>query len=459
MPRVEFDGIGEPIPTIALPPFGTGNLPPTVLTFTDDTDFSVTLYQDLGFTHFEAWCVGAAGGRGSDASSQPRFVVEEIYRPVPQDWWDFNLESIRIQDYFTAGNVWDKPYVGWNPADPTEWATAPQIEERRNPGHYLRFRTYRQVLAEPSLLGMGGGGGGGGLHKVSGLLESLPETVPIIVGQAGSDSPYGQIHQNSMWTPLMSDDVARYHLFDPSSVPWPRSRLFELTNYFTDYLNSYPIPHSILPPPLPGADGGYSSFGNVGKASGGKGGYPGMIWNGSQFVIKGDGGAGGIGGRIESGGGGAGSVAENVNGTDGIWHPETGIGAGGGGGKGGRPSEIVGDPNLGPQVTINHLATAGGQGSYSFADTSVYGARQFRQPWTYLKPVDGFSASSFPGQFGPTAVTLPNGTVTYVPTTNPYLAIPGGGGGARPIKNLKVGSRAPGYSPNGVVVLRLTRIT
>jgi hypothetical protein len=75
------------------------------------------------------------------------------------------------------------------------------------------------------------------------------------------------------------------------------------------------------------------------------------------------------------------------------------------------------------------LASSGGRGSYSFADTTVFGERGLR--------VTDPRANS-------------HGTERAV--------VPGGGGGARANRQLPFGSHAVGYSPHGVVVIRLTRI-
>lgn len=458
MSRIEFDSQGQPLPSIALPPFGSDtDLPPTMLTFNESADFSVAQYRSLGFTHFEVWCVGAAGGRGGNATSSVDSAVEEIWRPVPQDVWNLHLEQIRIQDYISTG-VWDSVY-GFKPSEGGGAMTAVQAEEWFNPSHLMMFSTYRQIWPNPQVEAMGGGGGGGGFHKTSGLLADLSDLVPVVVGKAGADSSYGQVYQNGLWTP---DLTFIPRPLDPRGYPW--SRLDEIVNYFHAYLESHPLPHESFGNPTKGEDGGYSSFADVGKASGGEGGDPGKVWDGTKFVVKGNGGDGGIGGRIISGGGGAGSSLEGTNGSDGVWDPDTGIGAGGGGGKGGLPSESKpGGFGQSPIVTT-HLATAGGQGSYSFGDTSVYGQRQFRLPWTYMKAVKGTWLVLEPGVFPfshlPVSTPKGNGTVTFVSATeSANLVTPGGGGGARPTKNLKVGSYATGYSPDGVVVLRLSQIT
>lgn len=82
-------------------------------------------------------------------------------------------------------------------------------------------------------------------------------------------------------------------------------------------------------------------------------------------------------------------------------------------------------------------ATHGGRGSFSFADTSVHGARGLRVP----QQIAIYN-------------TLTGGVMGYLAGG----LIPGAGGGARPKKELLVGSPAQGYSPHGIVVIRLTKI-
>lgn len=507
MARIQFDGQGQPIPIIALPPFGSDkDLPSTVLTFTESVEFPVKQYRDLGFTHFEVTCVGAAGGKGGDATSSIFFATEYFRRPVPQDVWNLYLEAVRLESYF-QNHTWDRT-----------WATAGnltdvQINEQQNPRHLMEFGVVKQVVLRPSYEAFGGGGGGGGLHKVSGALASLDDSVPITVGKAGTDSPMGQTLAPGVLTPIMSTlnsgpdgpfgvgqggdrsyggyweggtpiipHYPRYLYFTPDGVPIPvelTTRWVQILDYLDAYCFTYPDPHNSFANPQYGGDGGTSSFADgVVQASGGKGGAPGKVYTGiitvnsqSGFQAKGDGGDGGIGGRAEPGGGGHGSVDNKLNGSDGIWHPELGIGGGGGGGKGGRSDKYGGtylDPGL-------KLATAGGQGSYSYADASVYGPRQFRSSYQTVQLL-GKSRSKaeseyFGDYFDAQSNGLPNGEIEYrsVPYSNTpvsgqggapliLLIIPGGGGGARPLKNLKYGSRAPGFSPDGVVVVRLIKI-
>lgn len=93
------------------------------------------------------------------------------------------------------------------------------------------------------------------------------------------------------------------------------------------------------------------------------------------------------------------------------------------------------DPDGGVNVILYQasgqliLASNGGRGSYSFADTTVFGDRG-------LRVVD------------PQAVS--NNIAREV--------VPGGGGGAKGNRQLPFGSHAVGYSSHGLVLIRLTRI-
>lgn len=87
--------------------------------------------------------------------------------------------------------------------------------------------------------------------------------------------------------------------------------------------------------------------------------------------------------------------------------------------------------------------TAGGHGSFSYADTTVYGNRQDRtafagRPWSLVGGV------WVPGAAGPSTGSL---------------IVPGTGGGAKLPGKRNYGSRAPGFSPNGAVLIRLFKIT
>jgi len=70
------------------------------------------------------------------------------------------------------------------------------------------------------------------------------------------------------------------------------------------------------------------------------------------------------------------------------------------------------------------IATPGGNGSFDFADTSVYGPRQLR------------SGDDQSGQ----------------------LIVPGSGGGSRPRGTKHYGGRGPNATPNGIVIVRLLKI-
>lgn len=405
--RVLLKGQGTPIPEIALPDSNIDpSLPSTTFTYTDNADFTVGVYRGLGFTHYEAWCIGGSGGRGGDGSNEVDKVFNHTRHPVPQDVWDFWLHKIRVTDYRTRSGEWDHVYA-WG--DGAGLMTMPQHEEYINPTHELDFYDLTSMSLKAPILPRGGGGGGGGLHMVSGSLADLPSSVPVVVGSAGVDAALGQVRQNGVWTPdgyFGSVTVPPgYPAHPPEPSNWDHTQppfltyLDQLTNWFWVYTYTNPTPGISFAMPLSGGDGGPSSFGAVGKGSGGKGGQPGKIWTAGNFVDNGNGGDGGVGGSIVVGGGGTGSSAVGVNGSDGLWLPETGIGKGGGGGKGGSP------------------ASSGGKGSYNFGDTTVYG----------------------PGQ-------------------PPQSFVPGGGGGAKINKLSGYGSKASGFNPNGVVIIRITKL-
>lgn len=210
----------------------------------------------------------------------------------------------------------------------------------------------------------GGAGGGGGAHRVQGLLSALGASETIVVGARGVNG----------------------------TSPGSSSAVTGATN---------------------GSDGGYSAFGVVCKASGGKGGLCPTTVVTSPIVdsLGRDGGAGGVGNSITAGGGA-------VQMTNGTWDGT--IGQGGGGGKGG----IIDWTPSGPYFGASGL---GGYGSYNTSDLSVY---------------------------GPTAGSLPH----------PFAPVPPGmGGGAKAFPLTGLSTVWGGYSPsnpdegNGLVVIRLTK--
>lgn len=167
----------------------------------------------------------------------------------------------------------------------------------------------------------GGGPGGGGLHRVSGLLATLPSAVPITVGAQGADGPV---------TNVLANAVA-------------------------------------------GGNGGVSSFnGTLCRASGGTGGQPGSSSSSTAYTT-GAGGAGGAGNSGTAGGGGAGGSGSSVNlsapsnttptaGSNGTWNGV--VGTGGGGGAGG----YKGRDNVQPVD-----GTTGGYGNYNASDGTAFG--------------------------------------------------------------------------------------
>jgi hypothetical protein len=406
MSRVELAGLGGPIPTVALTdPNLDENLAPQAFLLTTG-NFLKADWVGLGYTHYEVMCIGAAGGNGSDGGGDMT--------------WPYYYSG-----YDSSGRLimhWYDPHIG-----------SPNI--------------------------FGGGGGGGGLHRVAGSLADLPDVTPVVVGVAGAQGPRGDsAHQNPYMPTPPGGGVAYWDL-----------------------------PHLMIQPPTVGQDGGASSFGDVCVASGGKGGFPATVWDvtrpSSGYNFPGEiggpkpdgrGGQGGKGGQSVAGGGGAGAFFTLSIGTygeqvrqvtpakDGIWNGV--VGEGGGGGLGGEyipgwrfdysaPSgAFTASRKLAPDELMHGLyddtiveATSGGKGSFSYSDTSVYGQRQDRQ-FSY------YEASA------PRSTMEKVSPLQFIYTPTPYLIVPGCGGGARINKSQGFGSRAPGFSPDGAVLIRVTKI-
>lgn len=232
----------------------------------------------------------------------------------------------------------------------------------------------------------GGGGGGGGLHHVTGFLEDLPEELDIVVGQEGVKGADGN-NQN----PRLVTSLGRKTYVGPT--PTTVAIWMNQANWLFEPASVAVNPDYV--PAQSGGDGGYSAFGDVCKASGGKGGDPpivefatgsfGWVWpdpstwgayspgtsnpgrlDPSFDRMKydgGDGGEGGAGNRTIAGGGAAGSYSYEgayvgytlgdpsfqynrtyVTAKDGTW--DSTVGKGGGGGRGGNSIIYYQPPNL-----------------------------------------------------------------------------------------------------------------
>lgn len=351
--RVFLGGRAVPRDEFALIGVGESTGVPLALLLEDGDVFTAEDYISLGYTNFEVFCIGAAGGRGG---------------------------------------------------------------------------TFYSMRTDPTY--SGGAGGGGGLHRVTGLLVDLPDTVAVDVGQPGSNGR-------------------------DAGSGWPKNAVLDGSGYPATPLSLFDNPSYISA--LPGNDGGASSFGDVCKASGGKGGgvarqgpWVRMPYGPDDYLtwqvsvngraIPGDGGEGGLGNRVLAGGGSAGGVSswsglapDNSGGSRSFTKPGDGgwdgaIGAGGGGGvgeilswrRGSDSFTLIGYIDSAYGASMGRAAI-GGKGSFSYADTAVYG----------------------PGQ-----------SYFYIAE----LPVPGSGGGAKIDKLKRYGAFTTGYNPAGAVFVRLTKI-
>ncbi len=429
MSRLVLAGYGDPIPTISLPdPNNTGERPTIELVLENGVPFEKLDFVTLGYTHYEVWCVGGAGGEGGDVG-----YIQETGTFTPETMPLDVYEAFKELESRNTGLIW-VPAAG-------QWMTQSQYWDYigfRFSQSYYTITGFDLVSAygRASFPGspknaLGGGGGGGGTHVVFGELEDLPDSVDVVIGDDGVNGARGQQVSAAPFTPQPSLWHLRTNYILARNGDWPMhyySAPADLAKValINDWWYRWPEPHDTFDPPQPGQDGYASTFGDVGKASGGKGGGASLTWPSGVKTFSGYGGNGGLGDRLEAGGGGAGALT-TANGGDGPW---TGaIGGGGGGGRGG-----IGNHQGSAGPVLERKATAGGRGAFSYLDTTVYGQRD--QP----------------------SVFVGDGTENVPAEGNGLIIVAGGGGGVRANRKRLVGSDTDGYSPEGMVLLRLFKI-
>jgi hypothetical protein len=367
MSRFELGGLGSPIPIFALPdPNLSEDLPPQTLILEDGVPFIKLDWVNLGYTHYEVWCIGACGGKGGDAASGVS--------------WPYHI----VQPHPT-----DQPVTHW-------------------------YDPYGE-----SIQASGGAGGGGGLHKSSGLLADLPASVPVVVGVRGADAPVG-------YAGTLDDNSQGYVFGAPYTPnpppPWPSaSAVYDLPHKtFYAPVDGGDGGASTFGGTICRASGG----------KGGKKAVLSNLYYGStvyRIIYPGAGGDGGAGDRSSAGGGAVGGWSETVWAGDGshisvnirgeIVHPPSDgtwdgvIGQGGGGGPGGR---VERGRDLHNVSYVRYYGTgSGSKGAFSFGDTTVYGPQQNKGAFVYVPDT---SYSHTPGG------------EPVIWDTYPILA--GGGGGA-----------------------------
>jgi hypothetical protein len=335
MSRIEFGGHEGPMPDIAIPdPHLSDHLPTQVLELTED--FAKADWMALGYTHYEVWCIGAAGGLGGGVLSDPIWAAKFYLLSAPSDIWAGHLAALVqgdaylgkkfYSDYYTtifSSVPLSMPHGYLSLASPATGYTGGyaydvthyQAEEYYNPSHLLGVQEYMSVFARQTGDAFGGAGGGGGLHVVSGELEDLPEVCEVVVGQVGVDGDPGQIKTNGLWSPS-TPEVLSWYVRNSAAIP-------------------------VYAPPQAGGDGGTSSFGgDICRASGGKGGNSAVQWIDGALYVDGRGGDGGVGDRDTPGGGAAGGEPLEIvyrptlhlGGKEGTWDGTVGQGGGGGSG-------------------------------------------------------------------------------------------------------------------------------
>lgn len=459
--RVELGGAGGPIPDVALPdPSYDGATPALSLSLADGEIFAPLDYISLGYTHYEVWVVGASGGRGGDADSRNGWRTKSWQEVMPSYAWEDEVTD----EYLIAGR-WDKVWYTYVPLGTPQppvgvvsWSVGPTridaaltprgMAELKNPGHIGTVIEYYEPYGIPGGEFIGGGGGGGGLHVVSGRLDELPAAVPVVVGKEGAQGVAGVSER------IMPRDTAMY--YNENNYWHTSEQLHLLTMSAATHAWKYRWPNGridsfAVPRAQEGGAGGVSSFGDIAKASGGKGGHPAVVlvedpselFYGNRMERISYGGEGGIGDSSTPGGGALGSTKDGEKGKDGSWNGY--IGSGGGGGRGGRYRSVNVNFPSGPSIYRDEstLATEGGRGSFSYVDTLVYGTRG--PLGTYKAYIRQVNAA---GEW----------TDTYREQPIRVDINPGAGGGAKLPGGRKTGSRGNGYDPNGAVLIRMSKI-
>lgn len=357
MSRFELGGYEGPIPNIALPdPKLSPDMPVQSLVLPDGTNFEKSDWVGLGYTHYEVWCVGAAGGMGAEVGDISNEMVTNEQVPMPDWLWEKTIEGeienivnvvhhtgeTYTYETLTSFPVYEYSTVPGHTGEVVVRYITPRqkaIEnlERWNPNHLTQVTHHHDpYVISNNYPSTGGGGGGGGLHVISGALADLPDSVPVTVGVAGADALPGQILSPDPY------DVYAY-VSDPSRYLadyyyWNQDPRLRDEFYFENKWPSVGDPaRPLFLPGQSGDDGGYSAFGDICMASGGKGGGPAIVWVANKRMFAAHGGEGGVGGRTQVGGGAAGSTDSAKDGKDGNWNGT--VGQGGGGGRGGM-SEI-----------------------------------------------------------------------------------------------------------------------
>jgi len=511
--------IPESADVSVLDPHLRPDLPMQTLVLVDGQPFHKVDWVSLGYNQYEVWCVGGAGGQGGNASRKYYWnenINTDMPEPMPSNvftaWKEMMLyDGVSSRTQYFRDSYWHTYVAGETPPPAgtiewmdwkqfggwliyTNWYTFDQYanfaashadwmydgwnywkaHQNMPPVGWRRYMGLPQLMDEGAAIG--GGGGGGGVQVVSGKLADLPDVVPVSVGKAGADAPVGHLLSNGPFTPSTSMLPLLSQNAERENVTRINPQLWEAT--YRAWTDNYALPHPSFYPPAAGEDGGASAFGDICMASGGKGGGPSVIWVSGQPKFFAHGGDGGKGGTLVAGGGGQGSIVEGsgvdlwpLPGKGGTW--DGAIGTGGGGGRGGSSAQsykymytladgntysvhnLYGGASQDFSVIHNRNASEGGWGAYSKLDTSVYGEGSPIQSMVTPTVYGGSLAHSAGGG----SASLTQQTQDIVPILQMF---PGVGGGARVNRKYRFGSYRskmdPSWSPNGLVLLRLSKI-
>jgi hypothetical protein len=145
--RLELGGYEGPIPNIALPdPNLSADLPIQSLVLEDGVPFEKTDWVALGYTHYEVWCIGAAGGQGASAGdTQILDLNSPTQERIPDDLWA-KMKAKFVSEAHTSVYV----------VDNNTYLTSAEYFEYLNPTHMMRRSTrYRWRTSGSSRFSLG----------------------------------------------------------------------------------------------------------------------------------------------------------------------------------------------------------------------------------------------------------------------------------------------------------------
>lgn len=164
MTRIEFGGLGVPIPTEGLPDGVVDETLSPLLFELENGLFVPTDFIGLGYTHYEVMCVGAAGGRGGMASFGGSYGDKRVHLGGGGGGGGMQIVSGALADLDPAGEPVVVGVAGANGADGV-LASGSADPDRGQPGADGGYSSFGGDICRAS-------GGKGGERTYLGVLPA-----------------------------------------------------------------------------------------------------------------------------------------------------------------------------------------------------------------------------------------------------------------------------------------------